>query len=103
MIDLREVRSVTDFQRNAKEYVGRLKRLEDPPRADGERPRRDLLFRTQAVIRNSSTGSMSWRPSLAIRVGLQDAREGRVRPARKALKELGSEAWNLKSKSPKPP
>ena len=25
MIDLREVRSVTDFQRNAKEYVNRLK------------------------------------------------------------------------------
>ena len=25
MIDLREVRSVTEFQRNIKEYVGRLK------------------------------------------------------------------------------
>ena len=26
MIDLREVRSVTEFQRNIKDYVGRLKK-----------------------------------------------------------------------------
>ena len=30
MIDLREVRSVTEFQRNVKEYVGRLKRQKAP-------------------------------------------------------------------------
>jgi prevent-host-death family protein len=30
MIDLREVRSVTDFQRNAKEYVGRLREKRGP-------------------------------------------------------------------------
>lgn len=30
MIDLREVRSVTDFQRNAKEYVSRLKEKRGP-------------------------------------------------------------------------
>ena len=29
-IDLREVRSVTEFQRNLKEYVGRLKRKKTP-------------------------------------------------------------------------
>jgi prevent-host-death family protein len=30
MIDLREVRSVTEFQRNVKEYVGRLKERKAP-------------------------------------------------------------------------
>ena len=30
MIDLREVRSVTEFQRNLKEYVGRLKTKKTP-------------------------------------------------------------------------
>jgi prevent-host-death family protein len=30
MIDLREVRSVTEFQRNIKEYVGRLKDKKTP-------------------------------------------------------------------------
>ena len=30
MIDLREVRSVTEFQRNIKEYVGRLKQKKTP-------------------------------------------------------------------------
>ncbi len=30
MIDLREVRSVTDFQRNLKDYVGRLKGRKSP-------------------------------------------------------------------------
>jgi len=28
MIDLREIRSVTEFQRNIKDYVGRLKHLQ---------------------------------------------------------------------------
>lgn len=30
MIDLREVRSVTEFQRNLKDYVGRLKKKKAP-------------------------------------------------------------------------
>jgi prevent-host-death family protein len=30
MIDLREVRSVTEFQRNIKDYVGRLKKKKSP-------------------------------------------------------------------------
>lgn len=30
MIDLREVRSVTEFQRNIKDYVGRLKQTKTP-------------------------------------------------------------------------
>jgi prevent-host-death family protein len=30
MIDIREVRSVTDFQRNIKGYVGRLKKRKSP-------------------------------------------------------------------------
>ena len=30
MIDLREVRSVTEFQRNIKDYVGRLKETKTP-------------------------------------------------------------------------
>ena len=30
MIDLREVRSVTEFQRNLKDYVGRLKETKTP-------------------------------------------------------------------------
>ena len=30
MIDLREIRSITEFQRNIKDYVGRLKQRRTP-------------------------------------------------------------------------
>jgi len=30
MIDLREIRSVTEFQRNIKDYIGRLKEIKTP-------------------------------------------------------------------------
>ena len=30
MIDLREIRSITEFQRNIKDYVGRLKKKKSP-------------------------------------------------------------------------
>ena len=75
MIDLREVRSVTEFQRNVKDYVGRLKKKKSPlvltvngraelvvQDAESYQELLDRLERAEAVV--------------AIREGITQFREG---------------------------
>lgn len=84
-----EVRSVAEFQKNVEEYVSSLKQNRNPlwltidghaeivvQDAESYQKHIDRLERAEAVI--------------AIREGLLDADAGRVRPARKALAELGT-------------
>jgi PHD/YefM family antitoxin component YafN of YafNO toxin-antitoxin module len=84
-----EVRSVAEFQKNVEEYVSSLKQKRIPlwltidghaeivvQDAESYQKLIDRLERAEAVI--------------AIREGLLDADAGRVRPARKALAELGT-------------
>lgn len=89
MIDLREVRSVTEFQRNAKDYVGRLKDSKTPLvlTVNG---RAELVVQDAASYQELLNRLIELETVAAIRVGLQDAKEGRVQPARKALKRLGA-------------
>jgi prevent-host-death family protein len=89
MIDLREVRSVTEFQRNAKDYVGRLKDSKTPLvlTVNG---RAELVVQDAASYQELLNRLIELEAVAAIRVGLQDAKEGRVQPARKALKRLGA-------------
>ncbi|EQD58927.1 prevent-host-death family protein [mine drainage metagenome] len=89
MIDLRDVRSVTDFQRNAKEYVGRLKDSKTPLvlTVNG---RAELVVQDAASYQELLNRLEELETVAAIRIGLQDARQGRVQPARKALKRLGN-------------
>jgi PHD/YefM family antitoxin component YafN of YafNO toxin-antitoxin module len=84
-----EVRSVAEFQKNVEEYVSSLKQKRIPlwltidghaeivvQDAESYQKLIDRLERAEAV--------------LAIHEGLQDADAGRLRPARKALAELGT-------------
>lgn len=87
MIDLREVRSVTEFQRNIKEYVGRLKRKKTP-----------LLLtvngRAELVVQDAETYQEMLdrlehaKTVAAIRRGIKDAEEGRIMPLDHAVKKL---------------
>jgi prevent-host-death family protein len=89
MIDLRDVRSVTEFQRNAKEYVGKLKDSKTPLvlTVNG---RAELVVQDAASYQELLNRLEELETVAAIRVGWQDVKDGRVQPARKALKKLGS-------------
>lgn len=88
MIDLREIRSVTEFQRNAKEYVGRLKDSKTPLvlTVNG---RAELVVQDAGSYQELLDRLEELETVAAIRTGLEDAKEGRVQPARKTLKSLG--------------
>lgn len=87
MIDLREVRSVTEFQRHVKEHVARLKKSKYP-----------LVLtvngRASLVVQNvESYQTMLERlerieTSDAIRQGIDEFARGKGLPASRALKKL---------------
>lgn len=91
MLDLSEIRSVTDFQRNAKAHMARIKKSKVPlvltmnGRAEivvqDAGAYQELLNRVEELQTEVATVS-------AIRLGLEDKRAGRVRPAGEALKAL---------------
>ncbi|MHB1021083.1 MAG: type II toxin-antitoxin system prevent-host-death family antitoxin [Acidobacteriaceae bacterium] len=87
MIDLREVRSVTDFQRNAKEYVGKLKGSKTPLvlTVNG---RAALVVQDAASYQELLDRLEELELVAAVKEGLKDAAAGRVRPARAALAEV---------------
>jgi prevent-host-death family protein len=89
MIDLREVRSVTEFQRNAKEYVGKLKDSKTPLvlTVNG---RAELVVQDAASYQEMLDRLEELEAIAAIQIGLQDLENGKVQPARKALKNLGA-------------
>jgi prevent-host-death family protein len=87
MIDLREVRSVTEFQRNLKDYVGRLKEKKSPlvltvngraelivQDADSYQELLDRLERAETVA--------------AIRQGMEQFERGEGIPLEKAERQL---------------
>jgi len=87
MIDLREVRSVTEFQRNLKDYVGRLKEKKAPlvltvngraelivQDADSYQKLLDRLERAETVA--------------AIRQGMEQFERGEGIPLEKAERQL---------------
>lgn len=88
MIDLREIRSVTEFQRNAKEYVGKLKDSKTPLvlTVNG---RAELVVQDAASYQDMLDRLEELEAVAAIRDGLQDLENGNVQPARTALSNLG--------------
>ena len=88
MIDLREVRSVTDFQRNAKEYVGKL-RESKVPLVLTVNGRAELVVQDAASYQSLLDRLEELEIVAAIRVGLEEAKAGKGQPAVKALEDLG--------------
>ncbi|MGH9560011.1 MAG: type II toxin-antitoxin system Phd/YefM family antitoxin [Terracidiphilus sp.] len=88
MIDLREIRSVTEFQRNAKEYVGKL-RDSKAPLVLTVNGRAELVVQDAASYQGMLDRLEELEALAAIRIGLQDVENGKVQPARKSLKRLG--------------
>lgn len=89
MIDLREIRSVTDFQRNAREYVDRLKSIGSPMvlTVNGQA---ELVVQNAAGYQELLDRLEELEAVSAIRAGLEDVKDGRTKPARKAMKDLES-------------
>ena len=87
MIDLREIHSFTDFQRNAKEYVGKLKGSKTPLvlTING---RAELVVQDAASYQELLDELEHVKFVAAVKEGLEDSRAGRVRPAFEALAEL---------------
>jgi prevent-host-death family protein len=87
MIDLREVRSVTEFQRNIKDYIGRLKQNKTP-----------LVLtvngRAELVVQDAESYQLILErleraeTLAAIRRGISDADEGRMMPLADAAAKL---------------
>ncbi len=87
MIDLRDVRSVTDFQRNIKDYVGHLKEKKTPlvltVNGRAELVVQDAESYQALLDRLEHAETMA-----AIRRGMRDAEEGRMMPLREAERRL---------------
>ena len=87
MIDLREVRSVTEFQRNIKDYVGRLKEQKTP-----------LVLtvngRAELVVQDAESYQLMLdrleraETLAAIRRVMKDAEEGCMTPLKDAADKL---------------
>jgi prevent-host-death family protein len=89
VIDLKDIRSVTDFQRNAKEYVGRLKRKKQPMvlTVNG---RAEIVVQDAQSYQELLDRLAQLETVAAIRTGLEDVNHGKTRPARKAFTDLGT-------------
>jgi len=92
MLDLDEIRSVTDFQRNAKAHVARIKKSKAPLvlTVNG---RAEVVVQDAAAYQQLLHRVAELEDELAavsaIRVGLADKQQRRVKPARAALTALG--------------
>lgn len=90
MVELNNIRSLTDFQRNVKEHIKRLKKTGKPE---------VLTVNGQAeVVVQSAQAYQKMLDDLelvasirSIRRGLEQARLGEGRPAKEFLKELAAE------------
>ncbi len=89
MIDLREVRSVTEFQRNIKDYVGRLKEMKAPMVLT-------VNGRAELVVQDAESYQLLLErleraeTVAAIRRGMQDGEEGRTITLEEAAAKLRS-------------
>lgn len=87
VIDLREVRSVTEFQRNIKDYVVRLKDKKLPMVLT-------VNGRAELVVQDAESYQLILErleraeTVAAIRRGMQDAEEGRMLPLKDAAARL---------------
>ena len=87
MTDLRQVRSVTEFQRNIKEYVGRLKE-DKTPLVLTVNDRAELVVQDAESYQLMLDRLERAETIAAIRRGRKDAEEGRMMPFEEAVSKL---------------
>jgi len=87
MIDLREVRSVTEFQRNIKDYVGRLKQKKTPLvlTVNG---RAELVVQDAESYQEMLDRLERAEAAAAIRRGMEQAERGEGIPLKEAEERL---------------
>lgn len=90
MVDLTEdIHPLTDFKRNTANFVRQMKQTKRPVvlTVNGKA---ELIVQDAQSYQQILDKLASLETVQAIRTGLAAAKQGRVRPARKALKELGN-------------
>lgn len=87
MIDLREIRSVTEFQRNLKDYVGRLKQNKTPMvlTVNG---RAELIVQDAESYQALLDRLERAETAVAIRQGVEQFERGKGIPLKKAERRL---------------
>jgi hypothetical protein len=90
MIDLANIRSLTDFQRNAKRHLRRLKKTGSPEvlTVNGQA---ELVVQSAAAYQKLLEDVEHSRTIHLLRRSLAEARTGKTRPARQVLREIAAE------------
>jgi len=97
MIDLNDIHSLTDFQRNAREHVERLKQTGKPQvlTVNGQA---ELVVQSAQAYQQLLEDAEVTRSLKALRQSLQEANRGEGVPARQLLEELARQhGLNLES------
>jgi PHD/YefM family antitoxin component YafN of YafNO toxin-antitoxin module len=87
MIDLREIRSLTDFQRNARGYVERMRESGSPMVLTVE-GKAELVVQSAEAYQEMLERLDRAETVAALRVALDQEARGEALPAREALEEL---------------
>ncbi len=87
MIDLREVRSVTEFQRNLKDYVGRLK-AKKTPMVLTVNGRAEVVVQDAAAYQTLLDRLERAETVAAIRQGMEQFKRGEGIPLKQAERRL---------------
>ena len=87
MIDLREIRSLTDFQRNARQYAQRMRETGSPLvlTVNGKA---ELIVQNAEAYQELLERLERAETVAALQVALAQEERGEARPAREALEEL---------------
>ena len=87
MIELNNIRSLTDFQRNAREHIERLKKTGKPEvlTVNGQA---EVVVQSAKAYQELVTDAEFARGLKALRKSLDEANRGHGRPAREVLEEI---------------
>src|SRR5215472_16884032 len=90
MIDLANIRSLTDFQRNARRHLRRLKKTGSAEvlTVNGQA---ELVVQSAAAYQKLLEDAEQARTVHLLRRSLAEARAGKTRPAREVLREIAEE------------
>jgi len=89
MVDITQVSSLTDFQRNAKEHIDRLKQTGNPEvlTVNGQA---EVVVQSAEAYQELLVDAELSRSLRVIRKSIEDARAGKVKPARAFLESLAA-------------